>query len=69
MQVSAFGSDTETDHLDNWEVQSGGSPWMRDGKVRNPHILPQALLETADACKHHSSARLTVNECMADQLV
>ena len=34
-QVSAFGSDSESDHLDNWEVHLlGSSPvWLRDDKV------------------------------------
>jgi hypothetical protein len=33
LQVSAFGGDQESDHLDNWEVQVSGSQWLRDQKV------------------------------------
>ena len=36
MQVSAFGNDRESDHLDNWEVQFSGSAWMQDSKARLP---------------------------------
>ena len=34
-QISAFGNDKESDHLDNWEVHllGSGSVWMRDEKV------------------------------------
>ena len=32
-QVSAFGDDKESDHLDIWEVSFTGGQWMRDQKV------------------------------------
>jgi hypothetical protein len=39
-QVSAFGGEGESDHLDVWEVtwdKGGGTQWLRDKKVRGPH--------------------------------
>lgn len=39
MQVSAFGNDKESDHLDNWEVQFSGSQWSQDQKVVQISIL------------------------------
>lgn len=32
-QVSAFGDDQTSDHLDSWEVSFSGGQWMRDDKV------------------------------------
>ena len=34
VQVSAFGDDQVSDHLDVWEVSFTGAQWMRDQKVR-----------------------------------
>jgi hypothetical protein len=58
-QVSAFGSDSESDHLDNWEVHlvGSGSVWLRDEKVNrgsNPlHALLLQLLDNLFAsCQH-----------------
>ena len=34
-QVSAFGNDKESDHLDAWEVQLSGTTWLRDQKVKS----------------------------------
>ncbi len=33
VQVSAFGDDSVSDHLDVWEVSFTGGQWMRDQKV------------------------------------
>ncbi|EIE25740.1 hypothetical protein COCSUDRAFT_27403 [Coccomyxa subellipsoidea C-169] len=37
LEVSAFGNDKESDHLDNWEVQFSGSQWLQDQKVKLKH--------------------------------
>lgn len=37
LEVSAFGNDKESDHLDNWEVQFSGSHWLQDQKVKLKH--------------------------------
>ena len=45
LQVSAFGDDQVSDHLDVWEVSFTGGQWMRDQKVC---LFPQTACK---ACK------------------
>jgi len=52
MQVSAFGNDKESDHLDNWEVQFSGSQWSQDQKVVQIFVCMNNL--SSNGCKRMS---------------
>jgi len=56
-QVSAFGGEGESDHLDVWEVswdKGSGAQWLRDKKVRGPRTARPML---AGWCRRRGGAR------------
>lgn len=46
-EVSAFGDDQVSDHLDVWEVSFTGGQWMRDQKVKLKHVETGAYLSSS----------------------
>nr|XP_002129076.1 stromal cell-derived factor 2 [Ciona intestinalis] len=47
-EVSAFGTDGEGDHLDNWVVVCSGKYWKRNNFVRFQHKETKAYLTCSD---------------------
>lgn len=55
-QVSAFGGEDESDHLDVWEVSwdKGATHWLREKKVRACLICTAALPSASHPTAEHS---------------